>query len=78
MSHPVIKQYLESLIRLIAKIYEKYNSCRDDEKIHCVKESSMCGSLAIFVGAIVMLFGNFIVEYKYMNGSIGIVKDIIY
>ncbi len=78
MAHPIVKGYLESLSTPIAKIRAKYNSCRDDGKNHCVKESSMCGRLAICVGAIVMLLRNFIVEYKLMNGSIGIVKEIVY
>ena len=78
MAHPIVKRYLESFLTPIAKIRAKYNSCRDDGKNHCVKESSMCGRLAICVGAIVMLLRNFIVEYKLMNGSIGVVKQIVY
>ena len=38
----------------------------------------MCGRLVICVGAIMMLMRNFVVEYKLMNGSIGIVKEIVY
>ena len=56
----------------------KIQSCRDGGENHCVKESSIYGRLAIYVGAIVMLLRNFIVEYKLMNVSIGIMKEIVY
>ena len=49
MAHPIVKQYLESLMTTIAKNYAKYNSCRDDGKNHSVKDSSMCGRFAIYV-----------------------------
>ena len=78
MANPIVKQYLESLMTPIANIYAKYYSCKDDGKNHCVKESSLCGRLTICVGTIVMLSRNFIVEYKLMNGSIVIVKEIVY
>ena len=44
----------------------------------CVRETSLPLRVAICKGAVVMLLKNFVVEYKLMNGSIGVVRKIVY
>ena len=43
-----------------------------------MKECSLPARQALCIGAKVMLLHNFIVEYKIINGSIGVVRDIVY
>ena len=45
---------------------------------HCVREISYPKRTTLCVGASVMLLRNFIVEWKIMNGSIGVVRQISY
>ena len=45
---------------------------------HCVKECNFPKLTAFSVGCKVMLLKNSPSEYKLVNGSIGIVKEIIY
>ena len=77
MAHPIVRAYLQhQLTTPIAKIIAQYHSVRS--KNCCYESSSLPKRLAICVGAIVMLLQNFIVEYKLMNGSVCVVKEIVY
>ena len=48
------------------------------EKNHCVKESTYPKRMAFCVGSTVMLLKNYVVEENIMNGSIGVIEDIVY
>ena len=61
-----------------AKIIASYDTMLTNGCNQCVKEISYPKRTELCVGASVMLLKNFIVEWKIMNGSIGIVCQIIY
>jgi len=80
---PIVLEYLATLHRKttapIAKMKPFFESSRDDGKNCCVQETSYPLFNALCIGAKVMLLTNFIVEeWKVLNGSVGVVKDIIY
>lgn len=75
----LVFDYLENnMTTPIAKTTACFDTCRQDGRNCCVKESSMPARSALCVGAKVMLLRNFIVEHKLMNGSVGTVKRICY
>ena len=62
----------------MAAIHPQHTSCRSDGKNHRVKETSHPKLTVLCVGAKVVLLKNFTVEYKLMNGAMGIVVDVVY
>lgn len=78
MAHQIIFDYLQSLDKPKAKFKAKLHTIRRDGTNHCVKETSYPLQNVLCVEAKVMLLRNFVVEYGLMNGSIGVVKDIVY
>jgi hypothetical protein len=54
------------------------STSRGDGKNCCISESNFPLRLLLCIGAKVMLLYNFIVEYKLMNGSVGIVRDMCF
>ena len=78
MTHKLIFEYLQEFTTPMAKIRAEYSSGQDNATNHCIKESSYPDRLAICVGSIVMLLKNFVVEQDILNGSIGIVREIVY
>ena len=62
----------------IVKVTSIYGTTRISGKNHCVKDSSYPKRSAFCVGAVVMLLKNFVVEWKIMNGAIGIIRDIVF
>ena len=78
MAHPIGIAYLNKIITPVAKINAQYQSILSfGITNHCVK-GPLPERLAICVGAKVMLLRNFVVEYKLMNGCVGVVKEIVY
>jgi len=80
---PIVFEYLDTMSREqnvpLAKFRAKFETTRTDGKNCCLKQCSYPKINAFCVGAIVMLLKNFIVEgWKIFNGSVGIVRDIIY
>ena len=78
MTDKIIYDYLMSFSSPIVKIRSTYNSKRPNGENHCISECSYPSRLALCEGAIVMLLKNFIVELNLMNGSVGIVRKIVY
>ena len=78
MSDKIIFDYLLSFTTPIVKIRSIYNSIRSNGENHCISECSYPSRIAICEGAVVMLLKNFIVELNLMNGSIGVVKKIVF
>ena len=78
MTDKIVYEYLVNLTSPILKICPIYSSIRASGENHCVSECSYPAKVALCEGAIVMLLCNFIVEYNIMNGSIGIIKKIVY
>ena len=78
-THDIVFQYLQSFNAPVAKIKAIFNSMQTNSgKSYCVRETSLPLRVAICKGAVVMLLKNFVVEYKLMNGSIGVVRKIVY
>ena len=78
-THAIVFKYLMEEFRApIVKVISMYGTIRISGKNHCVKDSSYPKRSAFFVGAVVMLLKNFHVEWKIMNGAIGIIRDIVF
>eukprot|EP00957_Ditylum_brightwellii_P105503 8042816-Ditylum_brightwellii.AAC.1 len=69
-------QYLKELNVPIAKVVAKCSTKKVTEKNHCVKECSYPIISAIGVGAVVMLFKNYVAELGIVNGCIDTVKTV--
>ena len=54
------------------------NTCKSDEKNCCIRECNFPLRSLLCVGAKVMLLVNYIVEYKLLNGSVGVVKELCF
>ena len=78
LSHPIVIKYLEGFIEPMAKMRAKYETSNDRGVNHCIKQSSLHQRLVLFVGSMVILIQNFIVEHTIMNDSLGMVKAILY
>ena len=78
MTHEIVFKYFRSFTAPVAKITADLQSYMGNGKHHCIKETSCPIRHVIYVGAVVMLLQNFIVEYKLTNGSVKIVRHIIY
>ena len=78
LTHDITFQYLQSLETPLAKMTAKLSTTRTDGVNHCKKETSYPLQNAMCEGAMVMLQKNFVVEHHIMNGSIGIVREIVY
>ena len=78
MTDKIVYEYLVNLTSPIIKIRPIYSSIRASGENHCVSECSYPTKVALCEGAVVMLLRNFIVEYNIMNGSIGIIRKIVY
>ncbi len=78
LTHQIVFEYLQSFDTPVAKFKARLQSIRSNGTNHCVKETSYPIQNALCVGAVVMLLRNFVVEYGLMNGSIGIVREIVY
>ena len=74
---PTIK-YLNMLRTPVAKNIPQYSTFTSSKGAnHCLKESNFPKLTALNVGCKVMLLINELKEYKVINGSIGIVREII-
>jgi hypothetical protein len=73
-----IKYLQEELDTPIARYLAQLSTSRGDGKNCCISESNFPLRLLLCTGAKVMLLYNFIVEYKLMNGSVGIVRDMCF
>ena len=62
----------------IARYEAKMNTCKTNGKNCCISECNFPLRSLLCVGAKVMLLDNSIVEYKLMNGSVGVVKDLCF
>ena len=72
-------EYLNMLGTPVAKIIPQYSSFLLNKGVnHCIKECNFPKLTALNVGCKVMLLKNSPHEYKLVNGSIGIVKKIIF
>ena len=78
-THVIVFKYLMEEFRApIVKVTSIYGTTRVSGKNHCVKDSSYPKRSAFCVDAVVMLLKNFVVEWKIMNGAIGIICDIVF
>ena len=75
---PIVVEYLRSLNTPIARIFAQYSSKKGTKRNHCVSECSYPSLSGLGVGASVMLLKNYIPDVFIVNGSIGIVKKIVY
>ena len=72
-------KYLNMLRLPVAKIIPQYSTFMTSKGAnHCLKESNFPKLTALNVGCKVMLLINELKEYKLINGSIEIVKEIIF
>ena len=78
MTDKIIYDYLMSLTSPISKLRPIYNSIRTNGENHCFSETSYPVKITLCEGAQVMLLKNYIVELNLMNGSVGIIKKIVY
>ena len=71
--------YLNKLGTPVCKILPSYSSILTTKVInHCIKESNFPKLTALNVGCKMIMLMNIFLNFKLVNGSIGIVIDIIY
>lgn len=78
MTDKIVFDYLLKFDSPIAKIRPILTTIRSNGENYCLKELSYPLNVALCEGAIVMLLKNFVVELNVMNGSVGIVRKIVY
>ena len=76
-SVPITRQYLIDLGQPVARVDNVYEH-PPNRRNHAVDEINLPARTALAVNAKVMLLCNFIMELKLMNGSVGVVKEIVY
>lgn len=62
----------------IARYEAQMNTCKSIGKKRCISECNFPLCSILCVGAKVMLLENFIVEFKLMNGSVGVIRDLCF
>ena len=78
-AHAINLEYINTNLNTpIARYEAKMNTCKNNGKNCCISECNFPLRSLLCVGAKVMLLDNFIVEYKLMNGSVGVVKKLCF
>ena len=78
MTDKIIYDYLIKLNQPIVKITAKYSTIRTNGENHCISECSYPNRIALCIGSVVMLLKNYMVELNLLNGSVGIVRKIVF